>query len=241
MMCVVSSPIVTLNSESAHGTQQNKSYIISPFRSQSRSLGTKSIIAVHNYHFDVHAITITMKSSRIHAAILIALLTAFPPVAFATTGSLQCRGQWSADIGGNLAAQATTVAGCTYSGAKCDSYTFSYEMEDRDGNDDVLDIRIVDGTIYPCTEGEISDASTIVHYTDHHKNDMYSAKFYDFTVNPVKDSTSFCIYITCDNALFSCDNIFFRYKVSCNVASAAAPARSAAVLPTFLAALVAYL
>ena len=114
-------------------------------------------------------------------------------------------------------------------------------MEDRDGNDDVLDIRIADGTIYPCGAGLTHNPSTIVHYTDHHKNDVSSAKLYDFTVNPAKDSTSFCIYITCDNDLLSCDNISFRYKMSCNVASAAAPARSAAVLPTFLAALVAYL
>ena len=110
----------------------------------------------------------------------------------------------------------TQIRGCDYTGYSCDSYTFSYELVDTN-SDDNIDIKITDGA--DCDASTAAQVATVAHYTDHGQEDVVSAKFYDFTIDPAMDSSQFCIFVTCDNAFFGCDELTLKIKMTCNTAS----------------------
>ena len=107
-----------------------------------------------------------------------------------------CYGRWSDDLftGTDMDYMAngeTQVRGCDYSGESCDSYTFSYELVDNNGYDDI-DIMITDGA--DCEASTSSELAAVAHYTAYGQDDVYSAMVYDHIINPTLDSDKFCIY-----------------------------------------------
>ena len=139
-----------------------------------------------------------------------------------------CYGRWSDDLftGTDMDYMAngeTQVRGCDYSGESCDSYTFSYELVDNNGYDDI-DIMITDGA--DCEASTSSELAAVAHYTAYRQDDVYSAMVYDHIINPTLDSDKFCIYVTCDNHVFGCDDISLKIKMSCNLDSSSTTTRT---------------
>lgn len=139
-----------------------------------------------------------------------------------------CYGRWSDDLFAGtdmdyMANGETQVRGCDYSGESCDSYTFSYELVDNNGYDNI-DIMITDGA--DCEASTSSELAAVAHYTAYGQDDVYSAMVYDHIINPTLDSDKFCIYVTCDNHVFGCDDLSLKIKMSCNLESSSTTTRT---------------
>lgn len=102
--------------------------------------------------------------------------------------------------------------GCDYTGQTCDSYTFSYVLNDLN-NDDDIDIFVVTGD--DCDSTSFSEY-TIAHWTAHHQDDVYDATVTNEVLNPVFDTSKICIFVMCDNIIGACDDIQFSYSMQCN-------------------------
>ena len=72
-------------------------------------------------------------------------------------------------------------------------------------NYDSIDIKITEGA--DCGASTAAQVAAVAHYTDHGQDDVVSARFYDFTIDPALDSSKFCIFVTCDNVFFGCDEL----------------------------------
>ena len=164
-----------------------------------------------------------MKLDNLLCTAVFALTLATLP---ASTQAVQgCNNGWSNNETFTIINKQAKIVGCDFGTPPCDSFTFAYELYDKN-KDDIFDIYITDGKDCDSTVS----LANMTHYIDHFKdNQLHAASAPEKKITVKVPASKFCAVIKCDNPIGDCDEVTFRSKMSCAVTSSATKTGIAAV------------